>query len=532
MSSGRTMVDGRFELIEPLGSGGMGTVWRAYDVALHREVALKEVRAAEPNGAASVQRERVLREARALARIRHPNVVAIHHIVDSPAETHPWIVMELVRGRSLADYLEAGPMAPGWTARVGLGILAGLRAAHAAGVLHRDIKPANVLIREDGSPVLTDFGIAAIDGLEGLTSTGSVIGSLDYVAPERLGGVEGHPSSDLWSLGLLLYVAVEGYHPLRRETSVATLAAVMAGEVPAPQRAGPLTPVLRAVLVPDPDHRPPVEYVDRMLSQAFAESSGSRGIPAVQPGLSAPMMPSGPSGPSVHSLSAPRTGPAGPSRRLWIAAVLTVVVCVTVVAALALWPRGAETSVTAGGSFDSSASAGSGESSSAPTFSVQPSSESTSPNTPQVGDLLTPDGILRAITALEQVTGGQQFTETTVYPTFVDTGAPLKDQPTLYDEFTYRDGEVEHVGPGGELTETETVNLRSIEWSALPALFQTAEDELGIPEPTSRYLIVDPAWVFNDDKPTVLVYLADDYGGAYLAADIDGSVVELMPRER
>ncbi|WP_028479697.1 serine/threonine-protein kinase [Nocardia sp. CNY236] len=536
------MVDGRFELIDPLGSGGMGTVWRAYDVALHREVALKEVRAAEPNGVASVQRERVLREARALARIGHPNVVAIHHIVDSPAETHPWIVMELVRGRSLADHLAAGPMAPAWTARIGQGILAGLRATHAAGVLHRDIKPANVLMREDGAPVLTDFGIAAIDGLEGLTSSGSVVGSLDYVAPERLGGLEGHPASDLWSLGLLLYAAVEGYHPLRRETSVATLAAVMAGDVPAPRQAGPLAPVLRAVLVPDPDRRPSAEHVDRMLSQAFAGSSGPWVVPPVPSSLSAPMMPSGPSahsvsdphtgttspprrlwsGPSAHSVADPHTGTTSPPRRLWIVAVLVVVVCATVVAAFALWPRAARTS----------ASAGSGESSSVPTFFVQPPSESTSPSAPQVGDLLTPDGILRAITALEQVTGGERFTETTFYPTFVDTGAPLQDQPTLYDEFTYREGKAHHVGPGGELTETETVNLRSVEWGALPALFQTAQDELGIPEPTSRYVIVDPAWTFNEDKPTVLVYLADDYGGAYLAADVDGSVVELMPRER
>lgn len=236
MIPGRTVVDGRFELLEPLGSGGMGTVWRAYDLALHRDVALKEVRAADPERASSpgVQRERVLREARALARIGHPNVVAIHHIVDTPAEEHPWIVMELVRGRTLSEQIDMGPMPPAQAAFIGRGILAALRAAHAVGVLHRDIKPANVLLREDGSPVLTDFGIAAINGMEGLTSTGSVVGSLDYVAPERLGGQEGHPASDLWSLGLVLYVAVEGYHPMRRDTSVGTLAAVLRGEVPRP----------------------------------------------------------------------------------------------------------------------------------------------------------------------------------------------------------------------------------------------------------------------------------------------------------
>ncbi|WP_218025012.1 serine/threonine-protein kinase, partial [Nocardia pseudovaccinii] len=278
MISERAVVDGRFELLEPLGSGGMGTVWRAYDLALHREVALKEVRA-ETDGAGSpgVHRERVLREARALARIGHPNVVAIHHIVDSSEVAHPWIVMELVRGQSLADHLMGGPMQPSQVAHLGRGILAALRAAHQVGVLHRDIKPANVLLREDGSPVLTDFGIAALNDMTGLTSTGSVVGSLDYVAPERLSGQEGHTASDLWSLGLLLYFAVEGFHPMRRESTVATLAAVIRGEVPPPQRAGVLTAVLTALLVPDPDRRPSAEQVDLMLAQAV----GFAGAPTV-----------------------------------------------------------------------------------------------------------------------------------------------------------------------------------------------------------------------------------------------------------
>jgi serine/threonine protein kinase len=515
---GQAKVDGRFELIEPLGSGGMGTVWRAYDVALHREVALKEVRATEHDGAATVQRERVLREARALARIGHPNVVAIHHIVDSPAETHPWIVMELVRGRSLADHLAAGPMPPARAARIGRGILAGLRAAHAVGVLHRDIKPANVLLREDDSPVLTDFGIAAIDGLEGLTSTGSVLGSLDYVAPERLGGVEGHPASDLWSLGLVLFAAVEGYHPLRRDTSVATLAAVMKGDVPPPRQAGPLTPALQAILVSDPDQRPPAEYVDRMLSQATTGWSGPWATPSsvpMTPPVDPPAIPQAP--PVPHSM------PISPRpQRLWLVAVLAAAVCAAVVVAITFWPRTAGTSAALTRASGSSESADPGA----------PPGPPMSPGVPASGDLLTPDGVRRAITVLERVTGGQQFTETTVYPTFVNTGAPVKDRPKLYDEFTYRNGKGSRTGPGGELTETKTVNLRSVNWDALPTLFQTAVDRLGIPKPTARYVIVNPAWTFNDDKPTVLVYLSDDYGGAYLAADIDGTVVKAMPRER
>lgn len=216
--SGRRLIDGRFELAGPLGSGGMGTVWRARDIALHRDVALKEVRPPDPATAAAqpdlaVQlRERAVREARALARLAHPNVVTIHHIVE-PAdgvEGHPWIVMELVKGGSLHDRLASGPMPVADVLRLGLDVLSALRAAHAEGVLHRDVKPANVLLRTDGSAVLTDFGIAALHGATALTSTGVLIGSPEYIAPERARGEEGLPASDLWSLGMLLYVASEG----------------------------------------------------------------------------------------------------------------------------------------------------------------------------------------------------------------------------------------------------------------------------------------------------------------------------------
>ncbi|HVK22902.1 MAG TPA: serine/threonine-protein kinase, partial [Actinokineospora sp.] len=267
------VVGGRFELLEPLGSGGMGTVWRARDVGLQREVAIKEVRPVdaalfEHNPAlAAQQRERVLRESRALARLQHPNVVSIYQIVedDSP---YPWIVMELVRGTSLDARLKAGALSPAEAARIGRGVLGALRAAHAAGVLHRDVKPGNVLLRQDGSAVLTDFGIAALHDSGQLTRTGEVIGSPEYIAPERLLGDETKTASDYWSLAMLLFVAVEGYHPLRRATTMATLAAVMTEPVPPPRRAGALGPALSAVLVADPNARPTGEVLDRMLAAA------------------------------------------------------------------------------------------------------------------------------------------------------------------------------------------------------------------------------------------------------------------------
>ncbi len=541
------MVDGRFELIDSLGSGGMGTVWRAYDNALHREVALKEVLATASGEASNVQRERVLREARALARIGHPNVVAIHHIVDTPAEPHPWLVMELVRGGSLADRLAAGPMSPSAVAQVGRGLVAGLRAAHAVGVQHRDIKPANVLLREDGSPVLTDFGIAVIAGQEGLTSTGIVLGSLEYVAPERLIGIEGHPASDLWSLGLLMFVAVEGYQPMRRDTSVAAIAAVMKGEVPPVRQAGPLTPVLRALLTPDPDRRPTLDQADSMLAQVISAPSTPvtvYSIPsppqtpyASNPTQSSPLhgtvpprstvpphatippyatVPAQANVPPHHDFAVPRR------RGIWLGAGSTVLVVAAVVAAVLVWPHvGSNATGVTSTTTDDSAVAG----------PATPGSIPTTPGGEQTADLLTPAGVRQAITALEQVTGGQQFTETTIYPTYVNTGAPVKTHPTEYDTFVYRDGKASREGAGGEMDGEDTVNLDTISWGILPTLLQTAQAKLGVPNPTMRYVIVDPSWTFNDDKPTLRVYLSDDYGSAYLAADLDGTVVRVYPRK-
>ncbi|HCA84434.1 MAG TPA: serine/threonine protein kinase, partial [Streptomyces sp.] len=255
MSGAGETIGGRFELLEQLGSGGMGMVWRARDTALEREVALKEVRPLDPALAEThpetsrLLRERVLREARALARLSHPNVVTIHHIVD--ADPHPWLVMELLPGESLQDRLAGGPLPPSDVARIGRDVLSALDAAHTAGIHHRDVKPANVLLRSSGSAVLTDFGIAAVQGSTTLTASGDVIGSPEYIAPERIRG-DDLPASDLWSLGMLLYVAVEGVSPMRRATTLATLAAVLDDPVPPPARAGALAPVLAELLVRDP----------------------------------------------------------------------------------------------------------------------------------------------------------------------------------------------------------------------------------------------------------------------------------------
>ncbi|MFJ6419487.1 bifunctional serine/threonine-protein kinase/glutamate ABC transporter substrate-binding protein [Streptomyces hydrogenans] len=350
------VVDGRFELVERLGGGGMGLVWRARDLVLHRDVAVKEVRPSDPDlaeadpGAAAALASRVLREARALARLTHPNVVTVHHVVEGGGAEgpYPWIVMELVGGGSLQDRLDRGTLTPHRAAALGRGLLAGLRAAHEAGVQHRDVKPPNVLLRPDGTPVLTDFGIASLHGATALTPTGSVIGTPDYMAPERVRGEDGGPAADLWSLAMTLYVAVEGRNPYRRGHTLATLAAVLAEDVPPPHRAGPLGPVLMGVLVRDPAARTHPRELDRLLARVAdtapqdaalqdAHPRDAAPAPVPVPGTTsyriAPPVPPPPTGP-------PRTGQApGGRRRLLLAAGIALALTAGGAVAWAKWPE-------------------------------------------------------------------------------------------------------------------------------------------------------------------------------------------------
>ncbi|WP_229925824.1 serine/threonine-protein kinase [Streptomyces longispororuber] len=244
----------------------MGTVWRARDDVLGREVAVKEVRAPAGLPAPEVERlyARLEREAWAAARIPHRNVVTVYDVARE--EGRPWIVMELVRGLSLSDVLDSeGPMPPARAAHVGAEVLAALRAAHDAGVLHRDVKPGNVLVANDGRVVLTDFGIAMVEGSSALTMTGEVVGSPEFLAPERALGRRPGPESDLWSLGVLLYAAVEGVSPFRQDTPLSTLRAVVDEELPPPRRAGPLAPVIEGLLRKDPAERSTAADTERDL---------------------------------------------------------------------------------------------------------------------------------------------------------------------------------------------------------------------------------------------------------------------------
>ncbi|MEV6117214.1 serine/threonine-protein kinase [Streptomyces sp. NPDC052109] len=272
------VIAGRYRLLSTLGEGGMGTVWRARDEVLHREVAVKEVRAPAGLPASDVERmyARLEREAWAAARVSDRNVVTVYDV--TVEDGRPWIVMELVRGLSLADQLEAeGPLSPQRAAHIGAEVLSALRSAHAAGVLHRDVKPANVLLADDGRVVLTDFGIASVEGSSALTMTGEVIGSPEFLAPERALGRTPGPESDLWSLGVLLYAAVEGVSPFRYDTPISTLRAVVDEELPPPRRAGPLAPVIEGLLRKDPAERLDAERAERELRVVAAGGAPSGG---------------------------------------------------------------------------------------------------------------------------------------------------------------------------------------------------------------------------------------------------------------
>ncbi|WP_035839272.1 serine/threonine-protein kinase [Kitasatospora azatica] len=520
------LIDGRFELLERLGGGGMGLVWRARDTALHREVALKEVRPLDPAvleddpEAARVLRERVLREARSLARLSNPHVVTIHHIVDLPEFPHPWLVMELVTGGSLHDRLARGPLSPAEAARLGRGVLSALRAAHAAGIQHRDVKPGNVLLRADGTPVLTDFGIAALRESTSLTATGGLIGSPEYIAPERIRGEEGNPASDLWSLGMMLYVAVEGRHPLRRATNIATLAAVLDEPIPSPARSGPLGPVLNALLVRDAAARPNAEQLDRLLAEAEVEAAagataGPGAAPGAQPTAETVRAPID----TVRLGTEPHTSPTrldtlrpepdrprrvgGYSRRRaiwssWSAA--------AVLAGAVLW------TVNYGYGQD------------------DPSNHQPVTASPEHPGLITPQGARSVVQAMSPQLGGTRVLEFWLSADNAYARSPTPGDPRLYDKWDYRGGKTTRnpLGGGTIAGTGKVLDLNSVAWDKLPGLLQKAYTDLGIAHPTDEYVIV------QDDVYTpgeaIMVYVKDAYGSAYLTANLQGEVQQTSPR--
>ncbi|MEV5956134.1 protein kinase [Streptomyces sp. NPDC051987] len=265
------LLAGRYRVVARLGRGGMGVVWLAVDEVLGREVAVKELRAYTDSAGPELAdlRLRMQREARAAARVRHRGVIVVHDIAE--VDGRPLIVMELVDGPSLDDLLrERGTLPVPEAARVGAEVVDALAAAHRVGVLHRDVKPGNILLDRSGRVVLTDFGIATMaepgDGsATHLTGSGELVGSLDYLAPERAKGAAPGPASDIWALGAALYAAVEGALPFSRTSTFSTLTAIVDEPLPEPRRAGPLAPVLRRLMDKRPEARPDAEEAFELL---------------------------------------------------------------------------------------------------------------------------------------------------------------------------------------------------------------------------------------------------------------------------
>ena len=351
MTAQGEVLAGRYRLTGLLGCGGMGRVWAARDELLGRTVAAKEVLPPPelPPGERAVLRDRTFREARAAARVCCSSAIKVYDIVEDNGLL--WIVMQKLGPRSLADVLrDEGPLPPAVAARIGLRLLDALAAAHRAGVLHRDVKPANVMFTDDGLAVLTDFGVAAVEGDPPLTMTGMLVGSPAYMAPERACGRPPTEASDLWSLGVTLFTAVEGRPPFQRPGHLSTLTAVVHEKAPPATRAGALGPVIERLLAKDPAERPEIAELGVMLAEVAAEEaaataevpaavgprrpagvllaaaaaaavigtvvpstliapSGAPGAPAVRaPGAEAAVVPGGGSGPSPS----PRAVTAGP----------------------------------------------------------------------------------------------------------------------------------------------------------------------------------------------------------------------------
>jgi serine/threonine protein kinase len=248
------LIAGRYRVEREVGRGGMGSVWLCRDERLGRPVAVKQVGGLP--GESSMHLARALREARHSAALNHPNVVAIFDALEE--DDNVWLVMEYVPSRTLHQMVrDDGPLEPRLAARIGADVGDGLAAAHALGTVHRDVKPSNVLVRDDdGRALIADFGIARTVGQEQLTRSGVVTGTPVYFAPELARGQEPSPASDVWALGVSLYVAVQGEPPYDEQANAIRLLNAIANQPPPrPTRAGPLSSIMRRMLDPDPDSR-------------------------------------------------------------------------------------------------------------------------------------------------------------------------------------------------------------------------------------------------------------------------------------
>lgn len=330
------VVADRYELLETVGRGGFGVVWRARDTLLQRHVAVKEI--AIPGFLneedRSGLREKVLKEARAAARLDHPGAVTVFDVIDD--DGHPVIVMELVEAPNLSQLVqEQGPLEPAEAARIGLEVLDVLDAAHSHGIVHRDVKPGNVMVAESGRVRLGDFGVAAILDDPTVTTSGAITGSPAYMAPEQATNKGAVAASDLWSLGATLYFAVEGRPPFDKGAPLPTLTSIVQDPPRPPQKAGELGPVLDGLLVKDPRARLSSAQIRRQLERVSAvappadEAPGGDTMVLPEPVVAQASPPPAPAPPPVTrrpavAAAAPRRSSSGVAWAVGIVGLLVV----------------------------------------------------------------------------------------------------------------------------------------------------------------------------------------------------------------
>ncbi len=350
--AGRVIAD-RYSILASLGRGGVGTVWRARDTLLGREVAVKEVEfpSTLSEEEQALLRARVIREARATARLNHPAAVAIFDVLQEYGRAY--IVMELVDAPTLEELVhEQGPLPVERVARIAVDLLGALEAAHAQGVVHRDVKPGNVMVAEQGTAKLADFGIASVKGDPKITHTGLIMGSPAYMAPEQAKGEPAGPAADLWSLGATLYFALQGEPPFHKASAVATLTSVVYDDPKPPARAGRLAPVLMGLLRKEASRRPSAAELCSMLEETLGRTP-TASAPATTEALSPhhpPVAPPLPPSPRQGTRSmdeaafdeAPeRPGPIWRSNR-WLPVASVAALALLAVPAFLLWNRSSD----------------------------------------------------------------------------------------------------------------------------------------------------------------------------------------------